>query len=30
MTREEIKEIVNGFLVEDLEIDAENLRKMPS
>lgn len=27
MTREEIKEIVNGFLVEDLEIDAEKLQE---
>jgi Acyl carrier protein len=27
MTREEIKEIVNGFLVEDLEIDAEKLKE---
>lgn len=27
MTREEIKEIVNGFLVEDLEIDPERIKE---
>lgn len=27
MAREEIKEIVNGFLVEDLEIDPERIKE---